>query len=232
MKYISAPSPKREECDVSSGSQNSNAPSVRHTPHDSVAPHDSEGKRTQHDPQDCRPTPVGVRCPSDDGTSIDQQQQPRHDPRQHREADQEAAGEPAQRQRYMVEERPQARQGRREGRVRRRPHGHTASGIRLNVAPGVDRGAEDDCAQDHRPEVGRHDPPGDHRSEVGRHGAPRRHRAPHDHRAQVRNRRTADHSASQHGTPHHRAFPLVPPSPGGLFRHAARLERVAWLSAP
>jgi hypothetical protein len=50
MKYISAPSPKREECDVSSGSQNSNASYVRRTPHDRVAPHDSESKRAQHHP--------------------------------------------------------------------------------------------------------------------------------------------------------------------------------------
>jgi hypothetical protein len=68
MKYISAPSPKREECDVSSGSQINNAPFVRHAPrdhvafvrhapHDSVAPFDSVtphdcGERTRHDPQD------------------------------------------------------------------------------------------------------------------------------------------------------------------------------------
>jgi hypothetical protein len=48
MKYISASSPKREECDVSSGSQNSNTSFVGHTPHDCVAPHDSESKRTHH----------------------------------------------------------------------------------------------------------------------------------------------------------------------------------------
>ena len=54
---------KREECDVSSGSQNSQAP------HEHDAAHDGEGQRTRHDPQDRSPAHVVGRCPQDDGTS-------------------------------------------------------------------------------------------------------------------------------------------------------------------
>jgi hypothetical protein len=64
MKYISAPSPKREECDVSSGSQINDAPQA------SGSSYDSESKRTRHYPPHRRSSQVDIDRPQDDGTSI------------------------------------------------------------------------------------------------------------------------------------------------------------------
>jgi hypothetical protein len=65
MKYISHRPPKREECDVSSGSQISDAPQA------SGPSHDSESKRTRHHPQNRCSSHVDIDCTPNDRTSFD-----------------------------------------------------------------------------------------------------------------------------------------------------------------
>ena len=117
-----------------------------------VAPHARKRADAGTDPQDRSPTHVGLRCPQDDGTSIDcEQEQSRSDPRQHREADQEAAGEHSQGQRFMAEERPQARSA--EKAVSGAQGSVTAASARARrparkAGPARKHGAEADGPQD------------------------------------------------------------------------------------
>ena len=204
------------------------APQVRDTPQDARAARRRKraGAARPAGPQpDARRPPVPVRRRHVDPT---QQQQSRHDPRQHREADQEAAGEPAQGQRFMVEERPQARQGRREGRIRVAAAAEPrAARRRLNRRKATARKAtraQDDRPQDHRPQAG-----GTARRKTTARKPtarkPRRRARPRRASRQPAARSTARGATARrsHGTPHdgaprdHRALSVVRPSPGGML---------------